>query len=257
MDFIKRIFIRLYSTYGFFIFGLLFILLFPFFLVFILLNDKHPFVFTLNRIWAYLFFKLIFIPVEVVYEEKLPKNGQYIFCANHTSYLDIPIIGYLNYKAAFIGKSSLAKVPIFGFMFRRIHITVDRKKLRSRSEAIKRAFDVLGKGVSLIFFPEGGIISKNPPALANFKDGAFRAAIEKQIPVVPVTIPFNWIILPDDNKFLLNWRKAKIVVHKPIVADNADAATVKLVKEKTFEVIYNELSKHYPPEQLEMKQNEG
>jgi len=247
----KRIITRIYSIYGFVIFALLFILLLPFFLMFILSNDKHPFVFKLNRIWAYLFFKLIFISVEVVFEEKITRKGQYIFCANHTSYLDIPILGYLNFNAPFIGKSSLAKIPVFGFMFRRIHISVDRQKLRSRSEALKRAFDVLGKGTSLIFFPEGGIVSRHPPALGTFKDGAFRAAVEKQIPVVPVTIPFNWIILPDDGKFLLSRRKAKIIVHRPIVVADTDANAAKYVKKKTYEVIENELRKYFPEETLQ------
>ena len=237
---------RIYSTYGFFIFGLLFILLLPFFLVFIVIDDKHPFLFTLNRVWAYLFFALIFIPIEVVYEEPLPKKGKYVFCANHFSYLDIPILGYLNFNAAFVGKSSLAKIPVFGFMFRKIHITVDRTKLRSRSEALKKALDVLGKGTNLIFFPEGGIVSEHPPVMGKFKDGAFRAAVEKQIPVVPVTIPFNWIILPDDHQFLLHWRKAKIVVHKPIIVERTDAEAVNYVKEETFWVINEELKRHFP-----------
>ncbi len=123
---------------------------------------------------------------------------------------------------------------------------MDRSKLRSRSEALKRALDVLSKGTSLIFFPEGGITSKQPPAMGSFKDGAFRAAVEKQIPVVPVTIPFNWIILPDDHKFLLHWRRAKIIIHKPIVVEGTDAESVKFVKEETFRVINGELKKYYP-----------
>ncbi len=246
----KRFFNRIYSIYGFGVFAFLFIILLPFFLFFILIDDKHPMLFKLNRLWALLFFGLIFIPIEVVYEEPIFKKGQYIFCANHFSYLDIPILGYLNFNAAFIGKSSLAKIPIFGFMFRKIHIAVDRERLRGRSEALKKALDVLGKGTSLIFFPEGGIVSKNPPAMGRFKDGAFRAAVEKQIPVVPVTIPFNWIILPDDKQFLLNWRKAKIIVHKPIKTETTDSKAVEYVKEKTYEVINNELKKYFPEEEF-------
>ncbi len=131
-------------------------------------------------------------------------------------------------------------------MFRKIHITVDRSKLRSRSEALKKALDVLGKGTSLIFFPEGGITSEHPPLMGKFKDGAFRAAVEKQIPVVPVTIPFNWIILPDDHKFLLHRKKAKIIVHKPVAVQQTDATAVNYVKEETFRVINEELKKHFP-----------
>src|SRR5690606_1618894 len=129
-------------------------------------------------------------------------NKQYIFCANHFSYLDIPVLGYLKQRAVFVRKSSLAKIPVFGFMFKKIHIMVDREKLRSRYEALNRSMEVLGKGCSLFIFPEGGIITNAPPAMGRFKDGDFRVAKDKQIPIVPVTIPYNWIILPDDDQYL-------------------------------------------------------
>lgn len=236
---------RLYSIYALLVFAILFIALLPFFTIFILINDKHKAIFFLNRLWARLFFILIFMPVDIVYETELPKNGQYVLCANHFSFLDIPVLGYLKYNAVFIGKSSLAKIPIFGFMFRRIHIAVDRDKLRSRSEALKKAMEVLGRGISLIFFPEGGIVSKKPPVMGRFKDGAFRAAVEKKIPIVPVTIPYNWIILPDDNKFLLRRHKIKVIVHKAISADDDSSGGVEWIKNETYRVINSELQKHF------------
>lgn len=236
---------RIYSIYTFIIFGALFILLLPLFLFFILLDNKHKALFFLNRLWAWLFFTLIFIKVTTEYEERLEKNKQYIFCANHFSYLDIPVLGYLKQKAVFVGKSSLAKIPVFGFMFKKIHITVDRSKLKSRYQALEKALEVIGKGCSLFIFPEGGIISKNPPALAKFKDGAFRAAIDKQIPIVPVTIPYNWIILPDDGRYLIRRKKVKIVIHKPLQTQGLTAEQVGELKGRTYNIIDKELKKHF------------
>ena len=212
---------------------------------FIIYNDKHRFIGDLNRLWARVFFFLVFIPIEVINESNIPEQGQYIFCANHFSYMDIPVLAYLNFNAFFIGKSSLAKIPIFGYMFKKIHIPVDRSNLKSRSEALKKGMDALDKGVSLIFFPEGGIISKDPPRLNGFKDGAFRLAKEKQIPIVPVTIPNNWIILPDDNKFLLKREKAKIILHKPIDAKVLMENDIQWIKKETYRIIDQELKKHF------------
>lgn len=236
---------RLYSVYAILVFALLFVLLLPFFLFFILWNDKHPTLYFLNRLWARCFFFLIFIPVELIYEEPLDKRKQYIFCANHFSFLDIPTMGYLKQYGVFVGKSSLAKVPVFGFMFRRIHITVDRDKLKSRYEALKKSLEVIGKGRSLFIFPEGGIVSKKVPEMAPFKDGAFRAAIDKQIPVVPVTIPYNWIILPDDGKMRLSPGRLKIIVHKPIPTADLSEKDVGELRSRTYAIIDSELKKHF------------
>ena len=95
-------------------------------------------------------------------------------------------------------------------------------------------------GKSLTIFPEGGIISKQPPHLAPFKDGAFRTAIEKQIPIVPVSIPFNWIILPDNN-LILHRGLIKVVFHKPIETKGYSLEQVNEIKKKVFEVIDQEL----------------
>ena len=75
--------------------------------------------------------------------------------------------------------------------------------------------EAIDEGKNLVIFPEGGIITLKDPVMAKFKDGAFRVAIEKQIAIVPVTIPFNWIILPPDE-FLLRWHPLKVIFHEPI-----------------------------------------
>jgi 1-acyl-sn-glycerol-3-phosphate acyltransferase len=101
-----------------------------------------------------------------------------------------------------------------------------------------RAID---EGKSLMIFPEGGIVTKHPPNMVKFKDGAFRVAIEKQIPVVPVTIPFNWIILPDHPELLLNRKLMKIVFHEPIDTTEYTMDRIEELKEKVFNVIHHEL----------------
>jgi 1-acyl-sn-glycerol-3-phosphate acyltransferase len=193
-------------------------------------------------VWAFFFFISIFIPVKIIYKEKLKKGRTYVFCSNHFSFLDILTIGLNSIPKVFVGKSSLGKVPLFGYMYRKIHITVDRHNLKSRYEVIDRSFAALEQGLSLVIFPEGGINSQQPPQMATFKDGPFRIAIEKKIPIVPVAVPFNWKILPDDGKYLLNWHRELIVFHKPIDTSKYTMDQLDELKKNVFEIIQKELN---------------
>lgn len=234
---------RLHTFYGAIVFGILFLLFFLPLFIPILFPKKFRLVGKLNRWWARLLFILIGIPFRVQYREPLNPAKQYIFCPNHTSYLDIPTLGLNHHDAVFVGKNELAKVPLFGYMYRKLHITVDRSKLKSRYITLVQTLRAIDEGKSLVIFPEGGIVSRYPPALADFKDGAFRAAIEKQIPIVPVTIPFNWIILPD-NEFVLHWKVLKVIFHEPIDTSVYTLEDVRLLKARVKSVIENELHRH-------------
>jgi 1-acyl-sn-glycerol-3-phosphate acyltransferase len=104
-----------------------------------------------------------------------------------------------------------------------------------------RAID---EGKSLVIFPEGGIITKHPPNMTPFKDGAFRTAIEKQIPVVPVSIPNNWIILPDKDPLYLQRGTIRVIFHKPIETKGYTLDRIDELKKKVFDVIDHELKNH-------------
>jgi 1-acyl-sn-glycerol-3-phosphate acyltransferase len=211
----KKILRVLYTGYGLVIFSILFFILFIVLLIPICFPKQYKLIGIVNRWWARLLYIFICLPFSVKYHTKLNSKKQYIFCPNHFSYLDIPTLGLNHCNAIFVGKSDIENIPFFGYMYRKLHITVDRTKLKSRYSTMVRSFQALDEGKSLIIFPEGGIVTEREPILGPFKDGAFRASIEKQIPIVPVTIPFNWIILPADE-FLMNWRPLKIIFHEPI-----------------------------------------
>lgn len=137
----------------------------------------------------------------------------------------------------------MSKVPVFGYMYSRLHITVDRSNLKSRYSSMIRSLEAIDQGKSLVIFPEGGIITKKDPVIARFKDGAFRTAIEKQIPIVPVTIPYNWIILPP-YEFLV-WRgRIKVIFHEPIETTGLTLEDVDMLREKTYNIMNEELKKH-------------
>jgi 1-acyl-sn-glycerol-3-phosphate acyltransferase len=246
-----QIFNRLYSIYAFGVFIVTFIILIPFYLIFVQRESWHSAGLFLNRIWAKVFFVFTFLPVEQKLMFKPEHGKRYVFCPNHTSYLDIPVMGLIPHQFVFVGKSSIERVPLFGYMFRKLHITVNRDSIRSKYSTYLKASKAIENKRSLVIFPEGGIVSQEPPRLARFKDGAFRIAIEKQIPVIPVIIPYNWIVLPDNARYLLFWHKVSVIYHEPISTAGMTLDNLGDLKKQVFEIIDSELKRLHPQLQNE------
>lgn len=233
----------LHTGYGLVIFVILFFIFFPLLAIPILFPSRFKWIGRINRWWARLLFWFVGLPFRLTYRLPLDADKQYIFAPNHFSYLDIPVMGLNHVNTIFVGKSEMEKVPLFGYMYRKLHITVDRASLKSRYNSLKESFDAIDEGKSLVIFPEGGIVTEKDPVMSRFKDGAFRIAIEKQIPIVPVTIPHNWIILPPDE-FLLRWHPITVIFHEPIDTTGLTLNDVGSLKEKVFRTIDEELQKH-------------
>jgi 1-acyl-sn-glycerol-3-phosphate acyltransferase len=228
-----------YTAYAGILFLLSFLIIFPFLLLCIWIPGFKKFGRRINRYWARTYFNLIFLPVEIRQDYKLEKGKGYIFLANHFSYLDIPMMGFIPGDVLFVGKASIRKAPLFGYYFKNLHIAVDRERVKSRADTMRRAGEALAQGSGIILFPEGGIYTKAVPQMIPFKNGAFRIALDKQIAIVPVTLAYNHLILPDNGKFLLHWRRAKMHIHQAIVPEEND--TEESLKTKCFQVIQDQL----------------
>ena len=235
-----------HTGYGLVIFSILFFLAFPVLLIPIFFPQKFRLVGIINRWWARTLFFFLFIRCEVVFSKKIDRKTTYIFCPNHFSYLDIPTLGLNPANAIFVGKNDMEKIPLFGFMYRKLHITVNRSSIKSRGVTLMRSLEALEARKSLVIYPEGGIISSKPPHMSEFKDGAFRAAIEKKTAIVPVTIPHNWKRLPDVPWPVLHAGRVKIIFHDPIESTSYTIEDMAALKSKVFNVIQEELKKHYP-----------
>ena len=233
----------IHTLYGSLVFLILSILFFFPLLIPILFPKKFRWVGIINRTWARLTFIFNFLPYQVECHVPLNKTKQYIFCPNHFSYLDIPTMGLNPVNTVFVGKNDMENIPLFGFMYKKLHITVDRSKLKSKYDVFVKSRQAIEEGKSLVFYPEGGIFADHPPEMVRFKDGAFRLAIEKQIPIVPVTIPYNWIVLPPDE-FLLRQGNVKVIFHVPIETKGMDLHDIDVLKTQVFNKIDDELKKY-------------
>jgi len=235
-----RIFTTLYTIWAIFWLIILFLLLFPFFWLFLQKESWKPKAHYLNRLWAKMLFCIIGIPVKVQYESQLDKHKAYVFCANHFSYLDIAVMGLIikNYFA-FVGKASLKNVPLFGYLFRKLHIMVDRNDTKSRAKSLGRSIKALQSGRSIMIFPEGGIKSTRFPKMhLPLKDGAFVMAIQQQVPLVPISFLNNYKIMHDD-KIAIYPQSLRVIVHQPIETNGMTQGDVESLKKTFNDIVQN------------------
>ena len=236
--------LRVYSTYGLIVFGGVLLVLSPLFWIASWREPWHRHGLWLNGLWSRAFFGLMGVPARVRGREHLDRQQTYVYTPNHFSLLDIALVGYIPQPFVFISKRSLTRLPLFGWVIRTFHIPVDRNSTRSSYQALQESLRKIDEGKSMVMYPEGGIRTPEPPQLAHFKSGPFRVAIEKQVPVVPVTIPHNWFILPNDKKLLMRPRRPLLIFHEPIPTVGLTEADVPTLRDRVFGVIEQELA-HY------------
>jgi 1-acyl-sn-glycerol-3-phosphate acyltransferase len=156
----------------------------------------------ISRFWAELLFMGFFIRVKVKGKEHIDKNQVYVFVCNHRSQLDIPLFARACCNTfRFLSKIEVTRIPLVGYVVKKLYITVDRKSRVDMVKSIDRMKDSLQKEkISVLLFPEGTRNRGNEPLL-DFKDGAFRLAIDTQLPIAVLTILNSGDFSPA-NKFL-------------------------------------------------------
>lgn len=143
-------------------------------------------IYKICSLWAFIWYVLVGIKHKSVYEHPHDKNKQYIFVANHISYMDIPpIVRAIHQPVRALGKYEMVKYPIFGWIYRAAVILVDRRNAEARAKSVRALKAALRHGISIFIFPEGTFNETEKP-LKDFYDGAFRIAIETQTPIKPV-----------------------------------------------------------------------
>ena len=187
----KYIFWVLYRIWFYILVAIPIIILFPLLIVSILKESWYPYFFKLARIWARFILIGMGLPTKIEYLQKPERNKSYMFIGNHTSMLDIMLmLVTVKNPFVFVGKAELAKIPLFGFFYKRTCILVDRSSAKSRQAVFLRAQRRLKQGLSICIFPEG-LVPEEHIILDEFKDGAFRLAINHKTPIVPITFADN------------------------------------------------------------------
>ncbi|HEX8563914.1 MAG TPA: lysophospholipid acyltransferase family protein [Flavobacterium sp.] len=246
MKLLKIPFLVLWRIWFYVLMAVPILIMLPFLVLSILKEKWYPYFFIMARIWArFILFGMGFY-YKVETEQEPEHRKSYMFVANHTSMADIMLmLAVTSNPFVFVGKKELVKIPLFGFFYKRTCILVDRKSSKSRMEVFDRAQKRLQQGLSICIFPEGGVPADESVLLDEFKDGAFRLAIEHQIPIVPITFA--------DNKDRFSYTflsgspgKMRVRIHTFIETGGLstnDKKDLKILKQQTREIIYQQLLK--------------
>jgi 1-acyl-sn-glycerol-3-phosphate acyltransferase len=147
-------------------------------------------IYKICRYWDNVWLALVGIRHVNVYESTPDPERRYVFIANHISYLDIPLILQAVRRNNFriLGKAEMTKFPVFGYIYSRAVVLVDRTTATGRSRSVSELKSLLAIDRSVFIFPEGTFNETGRPLKA-FYDGAFRIAIETQTPLQPILFP--------------------------------------------------------------------
>ncbi|WP_417427669.1 lysophospholipid acyltransferase family protein [Halpernia sp.] len=220
---------------------------FGFFVFLLTFNPKHyKYCYIFIRLWCFTLFYGMGFRYELIKEtqKEIDKNLQYIFISNHTSIMDVmlPCILMPNHPLVFVGKKELVKIPIFGQIYKRICVMVDRSSVKSRSEVYRRCAERMREGQSIVLFPEGGVPDDTSILLGDFKDGAFTLASKHQFPIAVFTFVGLKEMFPFNNKI---GHPGKVKVYFNDVLEPNEKVFV--LKETAQEEIKKTLEKNFKP----------
>lgn len=153
-------------------------------------KEKAPFVAhkIVSRHWANALFVFYFIRVKVKNSEYIDREKTYVFVGNHRSLLDIPAYAVsMKNTIRFLAKVELTKVPLLGWVINKLYIAVDRKDKAARARSMENMMNSVRQGISVFICPEGTRNKTSQPLLP-FHDGAFRLAIQAQIPIAALVV---------------------------------------------------------------------
>ena len=185
---------------------------------------------ALSRIWMKVFFTLTGVRRIFRGKENFKEGVNYVVVCNHNTFMDVPLSSPgIPGGNKTIAKSELTKIPLFGIIYRRGSVLVDRKSEESRKSSFSKMKQVLQMGLHMCIYPEGTRNKTNEP-LQKFHDGAFRLSVETGKAVMPAVMFYTAIVFP--RKVFYFWPH-KVEMHFLEPVDPAGLSVGEL-KEKVF-----------------------
>ena len=246
MRYFLRPFQWIYSIYALVLFVGIMLIFFPFMLIASLFGriNGGNMIYRMCMLWGDIWFFLIFIYHRNYYEQPLDKNSQYIFVANHISYLDAPlIVKTIRRPIRALGKTEMGNVPVFGFIYKYAVVRVDRGSADNRAKSVRNMKSILKKGISIIVFPEG-TFNLTPNPLKDFYDGAFRVAIEAQMPIKPILFPDSYDRMHYRSLFSLTPGKNRAIFLEEIPVAGLSQRDMPVLKQRVYDLMDGKLREY-------------
>jgi 1-acyl-sn-glycerol-3-phosphate acyltransferase len=192
---------------------------------------------AIARVWMGIYLPLIGCPLIVRGRKNFARGENYVVVCNHNSLMDVPI----SYPAIpggnkTIAKIEMAKIPLFGIIYKTGSVLVDRKSEASRKESYREMRRVLDMGLHMCLYAEGTRNLTGQP-LKSFHDGAFRLAIDSGKAIIPSLIFNTRKVLPASKSFFLIPHKMEMHFLPPVPVQPGE--TAQSLKEKVFRIMYD------------------
>jgi 1-acyl-sn-glycerol-3-phosphate acyltransferase len=237
---IALLFYTVWAYLTFFLLGMVCVVIYAFILVFAKEKKVQKMLgwsYRYARVWG----AINGVSYDISGKENLDTQHTCVICVNHRGIADLFILPAslknVNYRP--LSKKELGEIPIIGFLFRNALIMIDRSSAESRKkgvETLKKLMD--DEGVSPLIFPEGTRNRTDKP-LKEFYDGAFRIAIETQVPIMPVVL-LNVDKISPQKTFLLSPGKLYSKFLKPIPTTGLTINDVDALKQQVFDLMWRE-----------------
>lgn len=249
INLLKRFLKTLWGIYALLIFVITLVLvIFCYFIIFSMTDKKkapfyaHKYV---SRNWAKSLFLFFAIKIKIKNKNLLDKKATYVFVSNHLSQLDIPAYAAAtSHTFRFLAKEELTKIPLMGYIIKNLYITVNRKDKIARARSMEKMQTCLRDGISVFICPEG-TRNKTDQPLLELRDGAFRLAIEAQVPVAVMTLVNTGNLLSPQRPIELSPGTIYCIWSKPIPTIGLTLDDIPVLKEKVIkEFLHNLKSKH-------------
>lgn len=247
MSLFKNIFGRVWAFWGAIVFVCtLLIVVIPIWLTNYVAEPRGTEIFRrISKAWMQLFLFLIGCRLIIKGREHFKKGENYVVASNHNSYMDVPLTTpFIPGPNKTIAKAELAKVPLFGLIYQRGSILVDRKSEKSRKDSFLKMKEVLKQGLHMCIYPEG-TRNKTTEPLKAFHDGAFKLAIDTGKAIVPVLLFNTKKVLPGPAKPFYLWPATMRMHFLPAIPVLAND-TVSSLKERVFNIMYEYSKVHIP-----------
>jgi len=171
------------------------------------------------------------IRTRVAGRENVPARQAVVFCSNHQSNIDPPILfRALHRQLHVLFKKELTKLPLLGNAFQiGGFVPIDRASREQSMAAIDQAAVSLRQGNSFLTFPEG--TRSRTGALLPFKRGPFLMALKAQVPVVPVAVQGGTASMRRGSR-IVRPATVSIRIGEPISTQGLDLSDRELLADK-------------------------
>jgi 1-acyl-sn-glycerol-3-phosphate acyltransferase len=247
MRYLARFLQVVFTVYAFIPFTAFLLLIFPIVVVASFFGKIRGgnFIYKLCRAWSDFVLFMLGIFHRTGFEVPHDPARQYVFVFNHISFLDIPVLikSIRNQPIRILGKAEMAKIPLFGFIYRNAVVLVERDNPEKRAKSVKQLKSVLQKGISIVISPEGTFNMTHKP-LKEFYDGAFRIAIETQTPIKPILFLDTYDRMHYSSIFSLNPGRSRAVYLAEVAVEGLTVNDVAFLKEKVYRIMEEGLIKY-------------